>query len=144
MKQWIRRALTHFAAAVLGVSALTVVSASPAQAFGNETFGCRVSPGTVLTWRNPCTNNRPAATYNAGFNLLNLSGDGYTFSWSISGDVLYIVAGCTSTSSGCGVATPGGSSDGFVHVTVTYSQGGQTASRSATAIIRGYCGGQLC
>jgi hypothetical protein len=75
--------------------------------------------------------------------LQSLSGPDYTFSWSWSGGpVLGIVAGCTSTSDGCGLLVA--NSDTAVTVTVTYSQGGQTASQSATAIIRLFCGSVLC
>lgn len=142
MTQRIRRAITGLAVCVLTVAAAVIVSASPASAFGGETFGCRVSPGTILTWQNPCYNNRPADVYNAGFNVNNLSGTGYTFSWSYSGPVLYVVSGCTSTASGCGLAVA--NSDAFIHVTVTYSQNGQSATQSASAVIRQYCGTELC
>src|SRR5687768_13738267 len=102
MTSRIRRTISRLAVGILAATAGIVVSAAPAQAFGGETFGCRVSPGSVLTWHNPCINNKPASVYNTGFNLLNLSGDGYTFSWSYSGPVLYVVAGCTPTAAGCG------------------------------------------
>jgi hypothetical protein len=135
--------LAHLAVGVLAATAGIVATASPAQAFGGEILGCRVSPGPATAFTNPCTNKRGAATYNAGFWLQNLSGPGYTFSWSWSGGpVLGIVAGCTSTDDGCGLRVA--NSDTSVHVTVTYSQGGQTASRSATAIIRQFCGSVLC
>lgn len=142
MTQRIRRAITCLAVCVLAAAAAVIVSASPASAFGGETFGCRVSPGTVLTWENPCYNTRPATTYNAGFSVNNLSGSGYTFSWSYSGPVLYVISGCTSTSSSCGLAVA--NRDAFISVTVTYSQNGQSAAKSADAIIRQYCGPELC
>jgi hypothetical protein len=139
----IRRLLAHLAVGVLTATAGIVATASPAHAFGGETFGCRVSPGPATAFTNPCTNKKGAATYNAGFWLQNLSGPGYTFSWSwTGGPVLYIVAGCTSTSDGCGLAVA--NSDTIVQATVTYSQGGQTASRSATATIRQFCGTVPC
>ena len=142
MTQRIRRAIARLAVGVLAATAGMIVSGSPARAFGGETFGCRVSPGAVLTWNNPCYNNRPASTYNAGFNVNNLSGSGYTFSWSYSGPVLYVMAGCTSTSSGCGLAVA--NSDAIISVTVTVSQGGQSTTMSANAVIRQFCGNELC
>lgn len=142
MRQRIRRAMALLAACVLAAAAGAIVSAPPAQAFGGETFGCRVAPGVILTWENPCYNNRSASVYNAGFSVNNLSGDGYTFSWSYSGPVLYVVAGCTPTASSCGLAVA--NSDALIYVTVTYSQGGQSATQSAVAAIRQYCGSQLC
>ncbi len=47
-----------------------------------------------------------------------------------------------STGCHCGLAVA--NSDTTVTVTVTYSQGGQTGSQSATAVIRQYCGTVLC
>lgn len=138
-----RRTLAQLAVGVVAATAGIFATAAPAQAFGAEVFGCRVSPGPATAFTNPCTNKRGASTYNAGFWLQNLAGPGYTFSWSWSGGpVLGIVAGCTSTSDGCGLLVANG--DTRVNVTVTYSQGGLTASRSATAIIRQYCGTVLC
>ena len=142
MTQRIRRAIARLAVCVLAATTVLVVSAAPARAFGGETFGCRVAPGTILTWTTPCRNNRPASVYNAGFNVNDLSGTDYTFSWSYSGPVLYVVGGCTSTASGCGLAVA--NSDAIISVTVTYSQGGQSATRTARAIIRQYCGNVLC
>jgi hypothetical protein len=138
----IRRALAQLTVGILAAAGL-VATATPAHAFGQEVLGCRVSPGPATTFTNPCINRRGASQYNAGFWLQNLSGSGYTFSWSWSGGpVLGIVAGCTSTSDGCGLWVA--NSDTTVTATVTYSQAGQTASRSATAIIRQFCGSVLC
>ncbi|HEX6684699.1 MAG TPA: hypothetical protein VF062_17980 [Candidatus Limnocylindrales bacterium] len=139
----IKRTFAQLAIGVLAATGGIAATASPAQAFGGEVLGCRVSPGPATAFTNPCTNKKGAATYNAGFWLQNLSGPGYTFSWSWSGGpVIGIVAGCTSTSDGCGLLVA--NSDTFVHATVTYSQGGQTASRSATAVIRQFCGTVPC
>ncbi len=145
MTQRIRRAITRLAVCVVAATAAVIVSTSPASAFGGETFGCRISPGTVLTWNNPCYNNRGPdiyGNYHAGFNVNNLSGSGYTFSWSYSGPVLYVISGCTSTASGCGLAVP--NTDGIVKVTVTYSQNGQSATQSANAVFRLFCGNFPC
>jgi hypothetical protein len=142
MTQRIRRAITRLAVCVLAAAAGMIVGVSPASAFGGETFGCRVSPGTVLTWENPCYNTKPATAYNAGFSVNNLSGSGYTFSWSYSGPVRYVISGCTSTSSSCGLSVA--NRDAEIYVTVTYSQNGQSATKSATAFIRQYCGTELC
>ncbi|HET8659399.1 MAG TPA: hypothetical protein VFM55_10425 [Micromonosporaceae bacterium] len=108
MASSIRRTISYLAVCVLAATTNAIFGASSAQAFGGETFGCRVSPGTVLTWQNPCYNNRPASVYTAGFNVLNLSGDDYTFSWTYSGPVLYVVSGCTPDASGCGLAVANG------------------------------------
>ena len=143
MFRHIRSLLAALAASLIAAGSFAVATAAPAAAFGAETYGCRVSPGTILTWEPVCYNSRPAATYNAGFAVLNTSG-AYDFSWHIDGPYLGIFTGCDRTSNGCGVLVPGGSTDSVITVTVTYTQNGQSATRSATAIIRGYCGGQLC
>ena len=138
----IRRTLVKLAVGVLAAGGL-VATAAPAQAFGGEVLGCRVSPGPATTFTNPCVNKKGASTYNAGFWLQNLSGTGYTFSWSwTGGPVIGIVAGCGPTSDGCGLLVA--NSDTSVRATVVYSQGGQTGSQSATAIIRQFCGTMLC
>ena len=137
-----RRTIAHLAIGFIAATAGLVATASPAQAFGNEVLGCRFSPGPAVAWTNPCQNLRGASKYNAGFWLQNLSGPGYTFSWSWTGPVIGVFVGCTSTSSDCGLWVP--NTDDVVEVTVTYSQGGQTSSRTATAIIRQFCGNVLC
>ena len=139
----IRSLLAALAASLIAAGSFTVATAAPAAAFGAETYGCRIAPGTILTWEPVCTNSRPATSYNAGFAVLNTSGT-YTFSWQINGPYLGIITGCDATSNDCAVRVAGGSTDSIVTVTVTYSQNGQSATRSATAIINGYCGGQLC
>jgi len=139
----IQSLLAALAASLIAAVSFTVATAAPAAAFGAETFGCRVAPGTILTWERVCTNSRPATSYNAGFAVLNTSGT-YTFSWRIDGPYLGIITGCDATSHDCAVRVAGGSTDSVVTVTVTYSQNGQSATRSATAIINGYCAGELC
>lgn len=141
MRRRIRGALAGLFASLVAVASLSVVTATPAAAFGQESFGCRIAPGTILDFHPSCYNNRPATTYSVGFAVLNTSGT-YTYSWSISGPYQYVITGCTSTSSGCAVAAP--NEDAGIHVTVTYSQGGQSATKSATAIIRRFCGNYLC
>jgi hypothetical protein len=126
------------------ITSLVVGPVSPAAAFGGETFGCRVAPGTDFVWRSFCVNTKPATTYNAGFAVLNTSGGGYTYQWNISGDYLYIIVGCNSGSYDCAVAVRGGSIDRQVDVSVTYTQNGQSATQYASAYIRGYCGTELC
>ncbi|RSM64301.1 hypothetical protein DMB66_20575 [Actinoplanes sp. ATCC 53533] len=143
MNPRIRSALSAVAGCALAAASLSLATASPAAAFGQETFGCRLSPGTVLTYKTLCTNSKPSSRYNAAFAVQNTSGD-YTYSWAIAGDYTSIVGGCTATSSTCAVALPGSSTDSTVSVTVTYSQGGQTATRTAHAFTFMYCGTIYC
>ena len=102
----IQSLLAALAASLVAAVSFTVATAAPAAAFGAETYGCRVSPGVILTWEPVCYNSRPAGTYNAGFAVLNTSGT-YEFSWHIDGPYLGIFTGCDRTSNGCGVLVPG-------------------------------------
>lgn len=143
MNTRIRAALSTAAACTLAAASLNLAAASPAAAFGEETYGCRLSPGTVLTWKTICNNTKPSGRYNAGFAVLNTSGE-YTYQWTINGDYLSIITGCTATSSSCAVALPGSDTDSILSVTVTYSQGGQSATRTAYAVVNMYCGTVYC
>ncbi|MGX7826358.1 hypothetical protein ACTG9Q_14815 [Actinokineospora sp. 24-640] len=129
------------AVAVAGLSFFGA-GALPASAFGAETFGCRIAPGTVFEWNEFCTNSRGASEYNVGFAVLNTSGTGYTYSWSISGAYRYVITGCTSTSHDCAVAV--GRSGQSITTTVTYSQNGHSATKTAYATIEPWCGSQPC
>ena len=142
MENRIRRALGAVAACVVATTSLTLAAASPAAAFGEETFGCRVSPGAVFTFDTVCTNRTAASAYNIGFVVQNTSGS-YTYSWSITGPYQSVISGCTSTSAGCTVYVTS-SADRDIAVTVTYSQNGQSATKNSLAIINAVCGGELC
>ena len=136
-----RRLLTVLLGCLLAVLTTTAVTASPASAFGGETFGCRVAPGHTFTWQEFCTNDSPADQYNVGFAVLNTSG-AYTFSWSITGSYQSVITGCTSTSSDCALLVRRGFRE--LTVSVTYTQNGQSATRTAYADIEPFCGSQLC
>ncbi|MEV0393392.1 hypothetical protein [Polymorphospora rubra] len=137
----IRSALASVAACLVAAATFTLAGATPAAAIGQETFGCRIAPGVVLTWNTYCTNSAPASTYNAGFAVQNTSGS-YTFSWSISGPYQSINTGCTATSSSCSVWVA--NSDATIVATVTYTQNGQSRTQTSYATINRYCGSQLC
>jgi len=137
-----RRAIRGLA--VLGATiALALSLAPPASAIGNETFGCRIAPGTEFQWYEYCTNTKPATLYNVAFAVQNTSGS-YTYSWAIGGPYQYVITGCTSTSPTCAVAVPGGQTDKEITGTVTFTQDGQSVTRNAYAYVHGYCGGQYC
>lgn len=143
MRRYLQQVLAFFAFAFLAVGSSTLVAATPAQAFGNETFGCRVTPGTDTIWRTTCSNTVPASSYNVRFAVLNQSGGGYTYSWNISGTYHQVSSGCTSTSSSC-VVTVSNNQDHFINATVTYRKDGQSATRHAEAFTLMYCGDHLC
>lgn len=117
-----------------------MISAVPAQAFGSETFGCRISPGTVFTWNTTCNNNtEPANTYNVGFMVQNTSGSGYSYTWSISGPYTSVYSGCTSTSADCAVLVSGRAGDEEIDATVTVTQAGQSEVFTSHAFINAWC-----
>ncbi|GAB7051434.1 hypothetical protein [Catenuloplanes indicus] len=127
---------TLAAAATLATVALTSIP-SPAAAFGQETFGCRVSPGPVVPFTPVCTNLHLYRNVQVGFLVDNLSGS-YTFSWNVTGPYSSVVSGCTATSASCAVAVSA-VSDMEIVAWVTYSQNGQTASKRASATINAVC-----
>ena len=139
----IRSVLSGLAASALAATSLSLAAAAPAAAIGQETFGCRLSPGNVTAYRTLCANTRPSGRYDATFALANTSG-AYSVSWAISGQYQSIVAGCTETSTSCTIALPGSSTDSRAAVTVTYSQAGQTATRYAEAVVYQFCGSIYC
>ena len=140
----LRRLFVGFSTVLAVVTSLVAGSASPAAAFGGETFGCRVAPGTDFQWRQYCFNTKYATTYNVGFAVLNTSGTGYTYQWTISGDYQYVITGCTSTSYDCAVSVRIGAGDKEILASVTYTQNGQSATRYADATISPYCGSEIC
>jgi hypothetical protein len=132
-------------AAAAGAAALIVGSATPAAAVGGETFGCRIAPGTTFTFTPVCYNDPvPATTYTVGFAVQNRSGSGYTYSWSISGPYQSVYVGCTPTSSDCAVTVRRSSGEEEIVATVTYTQAGQSASRTSYAYIEPVCGTSFC
>jgi hypothetical protein len=135
--------LAALAVCLVATTSLTLAAGSPAAAFGAETFGCRIAPGTVLTFTQSCMNRKPASTYSVAFLVENTSGT-YTYAWSITGPYLYIIGGCDSASPGCTLAVPGGQTDSTVTVSVTYTQGAQSATKYSIAFIAAFCGNILC
>ncbi len=144
MTKSMRKTGTAIAAMVAASVAMTVGVVSPASALGGETFGCRIAPGTTFTFQQSCMNDPvQASQYNVGFAVQNLSGSGYTFSWTITGQYVNIYTGCTATSSDCAVFVRGGNFR-EISATVTYTQGGVSASQTAYAEIEPVCGNQYC
>lgn len=142
---FLRAVLLRLAAVVLAAGAFGVAGGSPAQAFGDETFGCRIAPGFDPAFRPLCTNTKPSPTYSVAFVVNNLSGGGYTFSWIIGGSFIGgVSSGCGPTDSICGLTVRGGRLDSEIQMTVILAQAGQLAARHATAVINAYCGPQLC
>jgi hypothetical protein len=137
-----RSVLSGLAATALAAS-VSLAGAAPAAAIGQETFGCRLSPGTAGTYRTLCSNTRASGRYDATFALLDTSGT-YVASWAVTGQYQSIVAGCTATSTTCTIALPGSSTDSRAAVTVVYSQDGQTATRYAEAVVYQFCGTAPC
>lgn len=143
MGRRVRSAMVGLAACAVAASSLVLGTAAPAAAFGGETFGCRIAPGTVFTWSTYCQNSRPATTYNVGFAVLNTTGT-YTYSWTVTGPYQSVITGCTSTSYDCAVSVHAEASDVEIFATVTYTQDGQSATQSARAMVIPYCDNMYC
>jgi hypothetical protein len=144
MPSRLRRLLAGFAASVVTAATLVLITSPPASAaFGDENYGCRVSPGSDFTYRSYCTNNRASSTYHVAFVVENTSpAAGYSYDWSISGEYLYIINnGCTATSFACGLAMRANQS---ATVEVTYTQNGQSITKWASTYLAPYCGQYPC
>jgi hypothetical protein len=137
-----RRLFALFAMMCL-ILGLTVSNAGSASALGGETFGCKVSPGTVLTYNTYCNNHtKIASSYQVGFVVQNETAPS-TYSWSVpTAYASMISSGCTSTSSGCTLTIP--NSDSYIAVSVTLTQDGASETLSAFASIARGCGNQFC
>lgn len=137
------RILLRLGAVLASVLFVTTVHTGPASAFGGETVGCRISPGRTFTFTEFCTNDRPiGGTCTVAFAVQNLSGAGYTFSWSLSGHYLAVVGGCGSTDSTCRVSVSRATQE--LVGSVNWTQAGQTGSGAAYADIEPWCGQYLC
>ncbi len=144
MASRLRRLLAATAICIVTTATFVLISSTPAAAtFGTENYGCRVSPGSDFTYRSHCTNNRGASTYHVGFVVENTSpAAGYSYSWTIYGDYLYILNnGCAATSFACGLAMTGEQS---ATVVVTYTKDGQSVTKQSTVSLGLYCGSMPC
>jgi hypothetical protein len=132
------RKLSALLAAVTLICGLTLTTSTPASATG-AWLGCRISPGTVMTWSEWCQNSKPASWYNAAF-LVQDAPTPLSYTWSVpAGYSIY--AYCGSTDNSCAVITHPGD---FITVTVSLNYSGSSQSYSATADIEPYCGTQFC
>ena len=134
-----RRLLTALVAITLGIT-IALAAATPAQAFGSETLGCRIAPGTQFNWYPACNNDTGFAyTYNVGFLVQNTSGSGYSYTWSITGQHGAVITGCTSTSNVCAVYATRRAGSYDITATVTVTQGGQSGTLYSIATIDPWC-----
>lgn len=140
----VRRALAALVATVLVGAALgstpayarTAASGRHAQlAFGGEWLECGVGPSA--TFGTTCFPRYPFSPAVITFNVVNGSGSGYSYSWSVQGRYS-IVSGCTSSTDYCGVSAPT-PVDHAVIGTVVVSQNGSSRALSATAQVYAVC-----
>jgi hypothetical protein len=130
------------------VAALTLsfVPTGSASALGSEQLGCRFSPspaGTPITV-GACNPTTLSTSYAVGWQVLDESGSGYSFAWTIPTDHRYPVnSGCTSTTDYCNI-TVNGRIDEEVTVSVVVTQNGSSETLSATATSSAVCGDELC
>jgi hypothetical protein len=120
-----------------------LLTATPASALGNETFGCQTSPGPAGPYLGNCHNSAKygPGPFSAGF-LVQGAAAGTTYTWTVPAGYQVLAGTCTSTSSGCRVDNLVG--DTGVVVSVKLSQGGQSRTLSATAVIAQVCGDVFC
>jgi hypothetical protein len=131
---------------LLGASVATaILCVAPQQrseALGGETLSCFVSGTSPASFVSPtCFSQTPRSSYTVSF-ILNGSGI-YSYLWNTGGAP--ISSGCTSTSASCAVRVTSFQGDQEVPVSVTISQGGQSATLQANAYILAVCAfsGQL-
>lgn len=124
---------------------LTVFSgAGTASAIGQETFGCRITPGGGATFTETCITNQETITYySVAFKVQNATASS-TFSWTIP--AFYqsrIISGCSSASSGCTLSAPRWGEQ-EIYVDVWISDGGASRFLSSAAYIPAWCSGDYC
>jgi hypothetical protein len=128
--------------AAAAAAILCVAPQQRSEALGGETLSCFVSGTTPVSFTSPsCFSQFARSSYTISF-ILNGSGT-YSYLWNTGG--FPISSGCTSTSASCAVRTNGIQSDQEIPVSVTISQGGQSATLQANAFILAVCafGSQL-
>lgn len=125
------------------VAALLLVLAGPAGAAAGPTLGCRVGSAPSPQLTRTCANSAPAASYVVLFGVTGLSGPA-TFVWSVTGDVVAVTGGCTTTSDYCTVSTYGSNRESALTATVTVTQAGQATTVRSDAYVWRYCGSYPC
>ena len=128
--------------AFAAIPAATTTVASPAQAVGGETIGCRISPGEA-DFHDPCTTQVSASTYSVAF-LVQGATAGSTFTWSLSGPYVGPLGGCGSADNYCTMYVHGAGSDRRITANVTVSYAGQSVGLWTRATIPALCGPYLC
>jgi len=134
-----RRILSLLAAAGAAL-ALCLVPVGPASAFGGELLACSIGPGAFSD--GACSPHVISNPDSISFDVVNESGSGYSFSWTLSGHYT-ISQGCTSTTYYCWVTSPA-ASDHDVVASVTVTQNGSSETLSATARVFAVCGRVWC
>jgi hypothetical protein len=116
----------------IAAAGLTILTISPARAFGSESLGCIISPSQATTVGSFCQTHIPSGSYDITYQLSNLSGT-YSFAWSVPPGYP-VISGCTSTAIDCVVSAFGGSEQ-TIQVSVVVTQGSSSETLSATAFI---------
>jgi hypothetical protein len=112
----------------------------PANAFGGEWLGCRISPPATSTTpydNGFCETSQAAGSWAVSFAVQNGSGT-YTYAWTLHGQYQSPV-GCTSTSYFCNVTVTANQANKVVDATVTITQNGQSLTLSAEAYFDAVC-----
>jgi hypothetical protein len=135
------RRIIPFLAAVGATCSLCLVPMGSASAFGAEQVKCAFGP-PILGYSTNCEPTSITNPDSISFQVMNESGSGYSFAWTLSGSHS-VFSGCTSTTDFCSV-TSRSSSDHEVIASVVISQNGSSETSSATADVIAVCGRVFC
>ncbi len=151
MKQVFGRMMALFVTSAVLTAPMVVATAGPA--FGDTSFGCRVSPGPVQGWGQYCSNNDSPdpSVYNVGFQVSGLSGSEHSFQWTPALYGWYFEPGegpggdCNHSSSICTVKIKRAvGSEKQLRMFVDFMQGEVSRSEWAVVYIWPLCKGQPC
>lgn len=122
---------------------LSVLGAGNASALGGETLGCRIAPGTILTFQQHCHTSKAANSFTVAFQVQNETAPS-TYSWTVpAAYAANVSSGCTSTSNACVFTIPNEDANIFVSVTLTQN-GVSEQLPTASASLSRYCGSVYC
>lgn len=135
------RKLFVLLAALAATFGLMVPSATSASALGGEWLGCMITGGPGYYY-SPCVGGSASGPVVIDFVVMDETAPS-TYSWSVPAVyVTKISSGCASTTNYCQLTVGRGGKE--ITVSVTLTQGGASATHTASASIEPMCGTQWC